>query len=56
MATAEPTFQEVLAALKREYQTLVSDVESHPASYVEQDSFCSDWKNYQVISHLGLGR
>jgi hypothetical protein len=55
MATAEPTFQEVLNALKREYQTLVNDVESHPASYVEQDSFCSEWKNYQVISHLGSG-
>src|SRR5215204_5820023 len=55
MANAEPTFQEVLSAVKREFQTLVQDVESHPASYVEQDSFCADWKNYQVISHLGSG-
>ncbi len=55
MANPEPTFQEVFDAVKREYQTLVQDVESHPASYVEQDSFCSNWKNYQVISHLGSG-
>ena len=40
---------------REDFKTLVSDVESHPESYVEQDSFCTDWKNYEVISHLGSG-
>ena len=55
MPNAEPTFREVLDALKREDQALRQEVESQPASYAEQESFCSDWKNYQVISHLGSG-
>jgi uncharacterized protein (TIGR03083 family) len=55
MPNAEPSFQEVLTALKREDQSLRQEVDSQPSSYVEQDSFCSEWKNYQVISHLGSG-
>jgi uncharacterized protein (TIGR03083 family) len=55
MPNAEPTFQEVLAALKHEDQALRQEVESQSAAYAEQDSFCSAWKNYQVISHLASG-
>lgn len=56
MANAnEPTFQEVVSALKREYTTLANDIDAQPSSFVEQDSFCTNWKNYQVISHLGSG-
>lgn len=55
MSSNEPTFQAVMSALKREYQTVIQDVESRPSSYVEQDSYCANWKNYQVISHLGSG-
>jgi uncharacterized protein (TIGR03083 family) len=51
----ELTFQHVLDAIKREYQSIVRDFESHPSSYAEQDSYCANWKNYQVVSHLGSG-
>lgn len=52
---SDPTFQEVVSALKREYNALVSDIDAQPSSFVEQDSFCSNWKNYQVVSHLASG-
>lgn len=55
MTTAEPNFHEVLAALKREYDTLVHDIDGRPADFLQQDSFCSEWKNCQVTSHLGSG-
>jgi uncharacterized protein (TIGR03083 family) len=56
MANAnEPTFQAVVGALKREYTTLVNDIDAQPASFIEQDSFCANWKNYQVVSHLASG-
>lgn len=55
MSDTEPTFQEVVRALKREYDTLVRDIESRPPGFLGQDSYCTEWKNYQVTSHLGSG-
>jgi uncharacterized protein (TIGR03083 family) len=51
----EPTFQNLIAALRRSHERLASLVASAREDVVTGGSYCTDWSVAQVLSHLGSG-